>query len=290
VHEPGRGEVRVRVAAAAVNPTDLWMRAGRSSKALADVPPPWVPGMDLAGTIDAVGQDVDFVVGERVMAVVIPLRVLGGAQAELVVVPAASVARLPAGLVAIEAATVPLNGLTARLALDRLALPRGATLGVTGAAGGLGGYAVQLAKLDGIRVVADASAADEALLAALGADVIVPREHGAAAFNAAVPAGLDAVLDCAVLGGDVLPAIRDDGQLAAIRAFREPAERGIAVRQIWISDYVTNQLALQTLADLAGNGDLTMRLAETLPPEHVADAHRRLEAGGVRGRLVLAFE
>jgi NADPH:quinone reductase-like Zn-dependent oxidoreductase len=246
--------------------------------------------MDLAGTIDAVGPDVSWVVGERVMAVVIPLRALGGAQAEFVVVPADGVARVPDALALTEAATVPLNGLTARLALDTLALPRGSTLGITGAAGALGGYAVQLAKLDGLRVVADASATDEALVTGLGADIIVPREHEADAFRAAVPEGLDAVVDCAVLGGAVLAAVRDGGQLAAVRSFREPSERGIAIRQIWISDYVTNHAALHVLADLAGQGLLTTRLADTLPPEHAADAHRRLAAGGVRGRLVISFD
>jgi len=278
------------VTAATINPTDLWMRAGRSAKGLAGIPPPWVPGMDLAGVIDAVGPDVDWAVGERVMAIVIPLRLQGGAQAERVVVPADGLARIPHGLATIAAATVPLNGLTARLALDRLALPRGATLGVTGAAGALGGYAIQLAKLDGLQVIADASSADEMLIAELGADIVVPRQRGVDAFRSAVPDGLDAVLDCAVLGNALLPAVRDGGQLAAIRAFREPTERGIASRQIWISDYATNHSALQTLADLAGEGLLTMRVADTLAPERAADAHRRLEAGGVRGRLVITFE
>src|SRR4051794_35328542 len=74
---PQSGEVRIRVAAASVNPTDVWMREGRSAKALRDIPPPWTPGMDLAGTIDLVGPDVEFTVGEAVIAIVVPLRPLG---------------------------------------------------------------------------------------------------------------------------------------------------------------------------------------------------------------------
>jgi NADPH:quinone reductase-like Zn-dependent oxidoreductase len=287
---PGPGEVRVRVAAAGVNPTDVWIRAGRSAKALADIPPPWTPGMELAGTIDAVGPEVQWAIGDRVMAIVIPLRLLGGAQAEHVVVPATSVAIAPASLDMLAAAVVPLNALTARLALDKLALPAGASLGVIGATGALGRFAIQLAKFDGLRVVADASPADEALVSGLGADAVVPRGGDMAALRSAAPGGLDALLDCAVLGAALLPAIRDGGQLAAVRAFREESERGIEIRQVWISEYVANQRVLQHMAQLAADGVLTSAVAGTFAPDHAADAHRRLEAGGVRGRLLVVFD
>ena len=130
---PGEGEVRVRVAAATVNPTDVGLRAGRWERELAVRPPPWVPGMELAGEIDAVGPGADWNVGDRVMAIVLPTGPHGGAQAEQVVVPGASVARSPAGASDAQAATLPMNGLTVRLALDMLALEPGQTLAVTGA-------------------------------------------------------------------------------------------------------------------------------------------------------------
>jgi NADPH:quinone reductase-like Zn-dependent oxidoreductase len=286
----GNDQVRIRVAAASVNPTDTGLRAGMRADALKDIPPPWVPGMELAGQIDAVGPGSDFGVGDRVMAIVMPIRRLGGAQAQLVVVPARSVARIPDGATPEQAATLPMNGLTVRRALDLLELHAGQTLAVTGAAGAVGGYAIELGKIDGLRIVADAAPADEALVRSLGADIVVPRGSGvAAAIRAAIPEGVDAVVDAALMGAAVLPAVRDGGQLAAVRPFDGPTERGITIRDVRVSDYATNQAALAELGRHAAEGRLTLRVAETLSPERAADAHRKLEAGGVRGRLVITF-
>ncbi|WP_331271884.1 quinone oxidoreductase family protein [Motilibacter aurantiacus] len=118
VPQPGPGEVRIRVSAATVNPTDVGLR-----ELGAGLPTPWVPGMELAGLVDEVGDGVRLALGTPVMAVVSPRRPQGGAQAELVVVPEESAVPVPAGLSDVEAATVPMNGLTARLALDRLHCP-----------------------------------------------------------------------------------------------------------------------------------------------------------------------
>src|SRR5262249_46282491 len=137
--QPGPGEVRIRVAAATVNPTDISFRSGRqftvAQLAEMGVRPPFIPGMELGGVVDAVGAGTSWRAGDGGRAIVNPRRRGGGAQAELVVVPAASVARVPEGTSFEAAATLPMNGLTVRLALDRLALKPGQTLGVTGAAG-----------------------------------------------------------------------------------------------------------------------------------------------------------
>jgi NADPH:quinone reductase len=286
----GEGEVRIRVAAATVNPTDVGLRDGRRAEALKDLPPPWIPGMELAGEIDAVGAGSDWSVGQRVIAIVVPFRPLGGAQAELVVVAGESVAEVPDGASLEQAATLPMNGLTVRRALDLLALGPGQTLAVTGAAGAVGGYAIELGKLDSLRVVADAAPADEALVRGFGADIVVARGEGCAqAIRDAVPGGVDAVLDAALLGPAILPAVRDGGQLAAVRAFAGESERGIEIRQVVVAEYATNQQALRRLVRQAGAGELTLRVAETFAPERAADAHRKLEAGGVRGRLLITF-
>lgn len=113
--------------------------------------------------VDAAGDDVPWRLGERVMAIVNPRRPGGGAQAELVVVPVASAALMPEGTSLEVAATLPMNGLTVRLALDKLALQPGQTLLVTGAAGAVGGYAVELGANQGLRVIAVASPQDEPL-------------------------------------------------------------------------------------------------------------------------------
>jgi NADPH:quinone reductase len=290
VPDPGEGEVRVRVAAATVNPTDVGLREGVRREMLEEFPPPWIPGMELAGEIDAVGAGSDWEVGQRVMAIVLPFRALGGAQAEQVVVPAVSVAENPAGATLEQAATLPMNGLTVRLALDTLALAPGSTLAVTGSPGAVGGYAIQLGKLEGLTVIADAAPADEALVRGLGADVVVPRGGDcAAAIREAFPDGVDAVLDAALLGPAILPAVRDGGMLVAVRPFAGETERDIEIKLVLVSSYATNQAALRELGARAGAGELTLRVAETFPPERAADAHRKLAAGGVRGRLLISF-
>jgi NADPH2:quinone reductase len=292
VPEPDAGEVRIRVAAAAVNPTDLGLRSGRRAAELAKLPPPYVPGMELAGTIDAVGPGSNWQTGERVLAIVLPMRTGRGAQAEQVVVPAESVTRVPAPEISLEAAaTLPMNGLTARRALDLLALQPGQTLAVTGAAGAVGGYSVQLGVAEGLRVLAVASPEDEPLLRGFGAAEFVPRGPDAAgAIRAVVSEGVDGLIDAAVIGRPMLAAVRDGGGYAAVRGFPNgESERGIAIQRVAVSDYARNQSALDGLARLVSDGRLSLRVAETFAPERAADAHRKLEGGGVRGRLVIVF-
>jgi NADPH:quinone reductase len=290
VPEPGEGEVRIRVAAAALNPTDTVMREGARAAALEAFPPPWVPGMDAAGTVDAVGPGVDWPAGAEVMAAVMPVRPGGGAQAELIVVPADSVAAIPAGASLAEAATLPMNGLTVRLALDLLALAPGQTLGVTGAAGAVGGFAVELGRQLGLTVVADASEADRDLVAGMGADVVVARGPGApAAMAAAADGGVDGLVDAALMGEAALAAIRDGGAMAVVRGYEGPTERGITIHPVRVVDYLQNRTALEELGRLAGEGRLSLRVAGSYPPEEAAEAHRRLAAGGTRGRLIIAF-
>jgi NADPH:quinone reductase len=289
VPEPGDGEVRIRVAAATVNPTDTVLRSGRHG-APDGLEPPYVPGMELAGTIDAACPGSGFRAGDRVMAIVSPQTPRGGAQAELVVVPADSAALIPEGISLTAAATLPMNGLTARLALDLLALGPGETLAVTGAAGAVGGYTIQLAKMAGLHVVGDASPQDSGLVRDLGADVVVPRGPGvAAAIRRAIPDGVAALVDAAVMGQPVLAAVRDGGQVAVVRPYRGESERSISVILVWVGDYLHAADKLAGLASLAAAGQLTLRVARTLPAGRAAEAHRLLEAGGIRGRLVLTF-
>jgi NADPH:quinone reductase len=283
------GHVRIRVAAATVNATDTVLRTGRHGPPAPELTPPYVPGMELAGVVDAAGPG-GWQPGDRVMAIVSPSAPGGGAQAEFVVVAADSVARVPAGVSLAAAATLPMNGLTARLALDLLALRPGQTLAVTGAAGAVGGYTIQLAKHEGLRVIADAAEPDAELVRGLGADVVVPRGPDvAAAIRTAVPAGVDALVDAAVMGQPVLAAVRDGGQVAAVRPFRGETERSITVTLVLVGKYLHAGDKLAELADLVAEGTLSLRVAAEIPAEQAAHAHRLLEAGGVRGRLVLTF-
>jgi NADPH:quinone reductase-like Zn-dependent oxidoreductase len=288
VREPGPGEVRIAVGAAAVNPTDIGLR----QRGAGELPPPWVPGMDAAGAVESVGAGVVHVVaGDAVMAVVAPRRAEGGAQAALVVVPATSVVPVPDGLPPAQAATLPMNGLTALHGLALLGLVEGQTLLVTGGAGLLASYVIPIAKRRGLRVLADAAPKDEALVRSFGADVLLPRGDAlVAAVRAEVPEGVDAVFDTALLRREAFPAIREGGALAVVRTWDgDDVEHGIRVEKVQVWTVLERTDWLQEVRELAAEGVLAPRVAGTYPPEAAGDAHRRLEAGGLRGRDVIVF-
>ena len=248
--------------------------------------------MDAAGIVESVGPGVErLAVGEAVMAAVMPRRAEGGAQAGLVVVPAASVVPPPAGATIEQAATLPMNGLTALRGLELLNLDPGATLAVTGGAGLLASYVIPLAKRQGLRVLADAKPDDEELVRGFGADEVLPRGDGLVdALRAQAPDGVDAVYDTALLGRSVFPAIRPGGALAYVRTWDgDDVEDGFKIRRVWIGDVIERTGWLEELAALADQGLLTLRVAETFPPERAADAHRLMESGGLRGRAVIVF-
>ena len=287
---PVEGQVRVRVAAATVNPSDVLFRSGGLAAFMPDATPPYIAGLEFAGVIDAVGPGVSWDTGVPVVGLTAFIPGGRGAHAEQVVVDARSVVEAPQGVSMAQAATLPMNGLTARMALDRLGLAAGDTLAVTGAAGALGGYVVQLAASEGIRVVAISSPADEELLRELGASAFVARgDQSATDVREATDGGADAAVDAAVIGVEMLPAIRDDGRIVCVRAFAGDLERGISAVPVSVREYATESEKLQSLAACVDRGALSLRVAETFPPQRAAEAHERLEAGGVRGRLVLVF-
>ena len=199
-------------------------------------------------------------------------------------------ARVPDGISLEAAATLPMNGMTVRAALDMLDLPPGSTLAVTGSAGAVGGYAIQLGTQEGLEVTGDAAPKDEELIRSFGARHVVERGAGmAAAVRALYPDGVDAVLDAALLGPAILPAVRDGGQLMAVRPFQGETERGITIQLVLVGQHLHEGSRIAELADLVSKGVITLRIAELIPAANAAEAHRRLEAGGVRGRLVLTF-
>ncbi|MFH8383866.1 NADP-dependent oxidoreductase [Kitasatospora sp. NPDC018058] len=285
----GAGQVRVRVAAAGVNPVDALTRAGALAGAgLMAAREVTGIGWDVAGVVDAVGEGVTaFTPGQPVVGLRDRLDVDLGAYAQFAVLDAGALAPAPAGVGFAQAATLPLNGLTAWQALDLLDLPAGASVLVTGAAGAVGGFAVELAVLRGLRVVAVAGAGDEALVRSLGAEWFVPRTvpDVAAAVRESVPGGVDGALDAALLGTTALGAVRGRGAFVAVSGGSEPVGlRGIRVANVWVS---ADGAALARLSALAEEGRLTLRVAATLPLERAGEAHERLERGGLRGRLVL---
>lgn len=283
------GHVRIAVSHAAVNPTDTVLRAGMRSRAERAPEPGEVPGMDIAGTVAEVSDGADLAVGDKVVGIVLPSGT-HGAYREEIVLPLGSVVHAPAHVSAAAAATLPMNAMTARRALNLLALEPGQVLAVTGAAGTLGGYLVQLAKAEGLTVIADAAAKDEELVRSLGADTIVPRGDDVAEhIRGIAPNGVDGLADASVQSELVLPAVKDGGAVATFRGYRGDGSRQLRVEPVMVADVIEEREMLEQVRDHAENGVLTLNVADVLPASEAAAAHRRLEAGGVRGRMLLDF-
>jgi NADPH:quinone reductase-like Zn-dependent oxidoreductase len=181
--------------------------------------------------------------------------------------------------------------LTALHGLDLLGLGEGKTLAVTGGAGLLASYVIAIANDRGLRVLADASPEDEQLVRSFGADVVLPRgAELAAAVRQAVPEGVDAVFDTALLGRGMFPAIRDGGAIAVVRGWDgDDVEQGIRIQRVMVGTVLDRTDWLREARELAERGVLSLRVADTYPPERAADAQRRMEAGGLRGRAVIVF-
>ena len=287
----GPGQVRIRNHAATVNPTDLSTRNGARAEQQKADPPPYVPGAEASGVVDEIGPGVasGLKLGDAVMAIVQTKGSQGGYREQLVL-DARSVTRVPQGKSFAEAATLPMNGLTARRSVDLLALKPGQVIAVTGAAGAYGGYVIQLAKAEGLTVIADASEQDEALVKSLGADIVVRRgDDFAERIRQHFPQGVDGLADGAVVKEKAIPAVKDGGAFTSVRGWEGVPTRGIRFSATYARDYGTDWARLDKLRQQAEEGKITLRVAATYKPEQAAEAHRRLEAHGTRGRIVIVF-
>jgi NADPH2:quinone reductase len=276
--EPAPGEVLVAIRAATINPTDLSTRDGSRRRRMPELEPPFVLGWDLAGEVPTSG--------ERVVGMIPFVQIGGrvGAYAEQAAVDPAWLAPLPDGVSFEDAATLPLNALTARQALDLLGLAAGETLLVTGASGGVGGFAVQLAVADGLRVIAVAGRDDEDWVASLGAAEVHPRD---ADLSGVEP--VDGVLDAVPLGpGASTAALRDGGMAVFTRPPNPPEpDRDLRYETILVKP---DAAMLSGLAEQLAAGRLRTRVAQVLPLEEAARGHELAEAGGLRGKVVLVPE
>ncbi|MFE4701937.1 NADP-dependent oxidoreductase [Streptomyces sp. NPDC056738] len=271
--EPGARQVRIKVAAAGVNPVDAGVRAGVFGGAGKRLGLGW----DVAGVVEAVGVASGWNVGDEVVALAYGTAKHLGTHADLVVVDADAVAVAPRSVDAAHAASLPLNALTAAQALDGLGLEPGRRLLVTGAAGAVGGYAVQLAARLGVSVTALAREGDEELVRSLGADEFVS--------DGVAPRSVDAVLDAAILGADALEWVRDGGAFMGVIPGAHPASvRGVRTGAVEVA---ADGARLAELVALVDAGALTTRVAGTYALDEAVKAHARLAEGGLRGRLVL---
>lgn len=267
-------EVRISVAAAGFTLFDAFVAADHAPVGLPDV---IGLGFDFAGTVIETGAAVTgFTVGDRVAGVHGDAAAGARAHATEVVVPARAIAGVPDGFELTEAASIPLNALTARQALDLLGSTRGDLL-VTGAAGGVGTWAVALAKRDGWAVTALVKPGNEDAAREAGADTVLTDPGGAV---------YDVVLDAAAIGEPALAAVRDGGRYISLKPGRAPAPvRGIHV------EVVLNQpdgTALAGLIDLAARGEVPVRIAGIRPLDQAATAYAEATAApGSDGRWLL---
>jgi NADPH:quinone reductase-like Zn-dependent oxidoreductase len=276
--EPGDGEVLVRVRAASVNPADWKDRRG-----FMDRPLPRVLGIDMSGTVESSRAD-GFAEGDRVFGMSAT-----GAYAEFSTASAAAIAKKPGGVSHEQAATIPVAGVTAWQALfDRGGLHSGQAALVAGAAGGVGHFAVQFAKVAGARSIGTGSTRNRDFVLGLGADEYVDytREDVGEAVR-----GADVALD--TVGGDatasLLPSVREGGILVTIAgAPPEEAARERGVRaELLVNSPNPEQLA--RIAELVAGGDVRVEIAEAMPLADAKRAHQLSESGHVRGKLVLTL-
>jgi NADPH2:quinone reductase len=280
----GPDTLLVRVKAASVNPVDWKVREGYL-EGLIDTVFPAVPGWDVAGVVEQVGLDTpEFQVGDEVYGYVRKDTVQGGTFAELVAAPVRTLARKPASLSFEEAAAVPLAGLTAYQAIQRAGVREGQTVLVHAAAGGVGAFAVQLAKVLGARVIGTASEGNHEFLRALDAEPVTYGDGLADRVRALAPDGIDVALDFA--GGESVAAsaqvLAEHGTIASITD--ATARTGHGGHYIWVRPSTADLDALTALFD---TGRLSVEIAQVFDLADAADAHRASETGHIRGKVVV---
>lgn len=275
--DPGEGEVRVAVRAAGVNPWDVKVRSGAAAAFLRSRFPV-VPGLDAAGVVDAVGPGVSGIAaGDEVLGI--------GRSTCAEFALLRDVAVKPASLSWEQAAALPTAAETAARGLNTLGVDVGATVVVTGASGGVGSVAVQLAVARGARVIGTAGPAQHAFVASLGA---TPVEYGdglAERVRPLAPGGVDAAFDTSGHGAvaDLVTLTGDPAQVLTI------AEFGAAELGVRVSDGSTDRApeAIAEVARLAAAGRFVVRLGAVVPWTEPWRAHELVESGHAGGRVVL---
>lgn len=275
----GEGRVIVNVHAASLGPWDLQTLDGAFTGAGGAAELPQVPGWDFAGEVDD---------GRRVLGFVAQPWMGVGALTEQVAVPVAIVSHLPDGLSFEQGAALPVSALTAKLVLDTAGASAGDHVLVTGAAGQVGGFIVQLALRGGLGVIAAVRDAARDAALDLGAQALVSTEGDlAAAVRGQAPDGVAACLDTIGIAAAGLACVRDSGSFVTTVPVAIPAaERGIEPTAVGVQP---DPVALAELAERAERCELTVRIAETLPLERAVEGYELLRRGGLAGKVVITI-
>ncbi|MFB7860533.1 NADP-dependent oxidoreductase [Streptomyces sp. NPDC056069] len=286
------GKVRVRLKAAGITIADLRIRAGLYVDQMGELRPPFVLGTDFAGRLldPAPGPGGTLPAGTRVAGFIPWYEELTGhgTYAEVIWADPEWFAPLPDDVDFTAAASVPLAALTARNGMEQLNLPPGATLLVTGASGVVGRFVVQLASAAGLRVIAVSYEGDESELKVLGAKECITRGEPLDVLRQVrehAPEGVDGIFDGALLGTVALAVLKDRGVFVSIAPDRVPAaEREIRVE---FDRARPDATLLKEILEQVASRELITRVADVMPLEEAAEAHRRAESGHRPGRVVL---
>jgi NADPH:quinone reductase-like Zn-dependent oxidoreductase len=283
---PAAGQVRLRVAASAFNAADNGMRAG-----FLPIPAklPHVPGYDVSGTIDAIGDGVEgFAVGDPVIGF-LPMTDDGGA-AEYVVAPADTLVAAPTSVPLADAAALPSVALTARQALfDDGGLEAGQRVLIVGAGGVVGKYAIALAKRAGAHVIATASPRSTDAVRAAGADEII--DHTQSTVQDAVTDRVDLLLNLAPIELDEFTAlvglVRDGGVVVSTTAWMpapDDADRGVRSVVVFVQ---SDAAKLREMVELVDAGVLTLEVTRRVPLEELPALHAEAAEGRVVGKVIV---
>jgi NADPH:quinone reductase-like Zn-dependent oxidoreductase len=285
----GEGQVLIRVAGSAYSPADAGIRGGTLPF---PVTLPHVPGYDVSGTVEALGEGVStFSVGDRVVGF-LPMGADGSA-AEFVVAPADVLATAPTRIGLADAAALPSVALTAWQGLfDLGGLTRGQRVLISGAGGAVGGYAIQLAKRAGAHVIATASPNSRESVLAAGADDIV--DHTSSTILDSVTEPVDLLLNLAPISPEdfaaLVPLVRDGGIVVATTAWMTtPGDesRGVRTAGVFVEPKVDE---LEQLVALVDSGELTVNVAQRVPLSELPGIHAKAAAGELRGKVVAVPE
>lgn len=289
VPQPGAGEVRIRVAATSFNSVDAGIRGGGLQGPF-PVVLPHTPGIDVAGTVDALGDGVDtWAVGDAVIGF---LPMIGdGAAAEYVIAAADILAPAPTGVPLADAAALPVVGLTAWQALFELGgLTSGQRVLITGAGGAVGGYAIQLAKNAGAHVIATASPRSADRVRAAGADEIV--DHTATEVTGAVTSPVDLLLNLAPIDpaelAEQAALVRDGGVVVNTTVWMQaPSDEARNVRGVDV--FVRSDASqLAGLAAAVDRGELRIDVSRRIRLEDLPAFHAEVAELPVSGKVVIA--
>jgi len=288
---PKPNEVLVKLRFAGVNPVDFKIRKGLFQGRMPHEFP-IVLGWDASGTVEEVGSEVkEFKKGDEVFAYARKEVIRDGTYGEYIALEARHLALKPSSLSFEEVAAIPLSGLTAYQSLfESLTLKAGEKILIHAGAGGVGGYAIQLAKNAGAWVITTASGKNHDYVKDLGADEVIDysKEDFVSVLRKRHPEGIDAVFD--TVGGEVqkksAEVLKKGGRLTSLLALDKKYLEGMGV----IPGYVFVRPDAQQLSELgrlAESGKLRVLITQVLPLEEAAEAHRLLERGHGRGKLVL---